>query len=90
MSHPDNLSDEYPCQGDTWSVREGTYDVLSVLSVTPAGEIRYVLRDLGRWRYVLTAKLEEFQTLLKSLALTVPSYCTDKYFKIYGHLKAVE
>lgn len=83
MSHPNNLSDEYPCQGDTWQNSVGK-DCLTVTLVAPTGVIYYMKGLLFGSIKKHKATLEAFQQDLNRYGLDKPNYCTDKYVTQYG------
>lgn len=79
MSHPNNLSDEYPCQGDLWAISPSMYNFTVVL-VTPEGKIRYVDNiHLGNKR-VKETDLEGF----KAFNLGIPVTCTQAFISKFG------
>jgi hypothetical protein len=83
MSHPNNLSDEYPCQGDTWQNTEGT-DCLTVTLVSPLGVIHY-MKGIGFGSVKKhRATVDAFKKDLERYGLDKPHYCTDKYVKMHG------
>lgn len=83
MSHPNNLSVDYPCQGDTWQNTEGQ-DCLTVTLVAPTGVIYYMkginFGSVNKHK----ATLEAFQQDLKRHNLDKPHYCTNEYVNTYG------
>lgn len=82
MSYPTNISVDYPCQGDTWQ-KEGR-DYLTVTAVTPTGVI-YYMKGISCGNYSKTkATLSAFKNELERHELTIPHYCTDKYYHTYG------
>jgi hypothetical protein len=79
MSHPNNLSDEYPCQGDTWAISPSVYNFTVVL-VTPNGKIRYVDNiHLGN-RRVKETDLDGF----KAFNLGKPFMGTYEFIEQFG------
>lgn len=83
MSHPDNLSDEYPCQGDTWQNAEG-YDCLTVTLVAPTGVIYYMKGISFGCVKKHKATLEAFKQDLERYRLGKPHYATRAYIALYG------
>lgn len=82
MSHPNNLSDEYPCQGDTWQ-KDG-HDFLTVTAVSPNGVI-YYMKGISCGNYSKSkAILAAFQHELERYGLDTPDRCTDHYYRTYG------
>lgn len=83
MTHPNNLSEEYPCQGDTWQNSDGQ-DCLTITLVAPTGVVYYMKGiNFGNVKKH-KATLEAFQQDLIRYGLDKPAYCTDKYVKMYG------
>jgi hypothetical protein len=83
MSHPNNLSVDYPCAGDTWRNAEDQ-NCLTVTGVTPSGVIYYMKGlNFGSVKKH-TASLGAFQEELKRYGLGIPHYATDEYIKTYG------
>lgn len=83
MSHPNNLSNEYPCQGDTWQNAEG-HDCLTVTLVAPTGVIYYMNGISFGSVKKQKATLAAFKQDLERYNLDKPHYCTDKYVKMHG------
>ena len=83
MSHPNNLSVEYPCQGDTWKNDEGQ-DCLTVTLVTPTGVIYYMKGINFGCVKKHQATLEAFKQERRRHGLDKPWYATMKYVTMYG------
>ena len=83
MSHPNNLSVDYPCQGDTWTSDEGQ-DCLTVTLVAPTGVIYYMKGINFGCVKKHKATLEAFQQDLKRYGFDKPHYSTSKYVNMYG------
>lgn len=83
MSHPNELSEDYPMQGDTWKNAMGK-DCLTVTLVTPTGFIHYIK---GIHRGVFDKErvtLETFKQDLIRFGLGIPAYCTTRYIRTHG------
>jgi hypothetical protein len=80
--YPNNLSGEYPCQGDTWRLHG--VDFLTVTGVTPSGVI-YYMKGIRNGNYSKTkTTLAAFKDDLARYGLGIPDYCTSKYYTNYG------
>lgn len=83
MSHPNNLSDDYPCAGDTWCNSENK-PYLTVTGITPTGVIYYIIGlDAGQVTKK-KATLSAFNALLADRGLGIPWYATDQWISLHG------